>query len=177
MMRVAIGGDHGGWRLKEEIIALLQQKGIAYRDFGAFSPEAVDYPDFALKVAEAVRSGEYDRGILCCGTGIGVAIAANKVPGIRAALCHDTFSARAAREHNNANILTLGERVIGPGLAKEIVETWLKAEFQGGRHARRVEKITRIEEKYCAGRSKGPETEEWVGRHKGPEAQSEEGTT
>ncbi len=148
-MRVAIGSDHGGWRLKECIVAYLQEKGIVYRDFGTFSQEAVDYPDFALEVAEAVRSGEYDRGILCCGTGIGVAIAANKVPGIRAALCHDTFSARASREHNDANILTLGERVIGNGLAREIVEVWLQAEFQGGRHARRVEKIAGIEEKYC----------------------------
>lgn len=178
-MRIAVGSDHGGWRLKEEIIALLQQKGIACQDFGAFSPEAVDYPDFALKVAEAVRSGEYDRGILCCGTGIGVAIAANKVPGIRAALCHDPFSARAAREHNNANILTLGGRVIGPGLAKEIVETWLNAKFQGGRHARRVEKITRIEEKYCGESIKAQKNElEGTGvkrdkRHKGPEAQRE----
>lgn len=147
-MRVAVGSDHGGWRLKKEIVARLEEMRISYRDFGTFSREAVDYPDFALLVAEAVASGEYDRGILCCGTGIGVAIAANKVPGIRAALCHDTFSARASREHNNANVLTLGERVIGPGLAKEIVEVWLRAEFQGGRHARRVEKIVRIEEKY-----------------------------
>ncbi|MEW6425266.1 MAG: ribose 5-phosphate isomerase B [Bacillota bacterium] len=154
-MRVAIGGDHGGWRLKEEIMAFLRDRGVVYDDFGTFSREAVDYPDFALKVAEAVSSGEYDRGILCCGTGIGVAIAANKVPGIRAALCHDTFSARAAREHNDANILTLGERVIGPGLAREIVDVWLKAEFQGGRHARRIAKITGIEEKYC-GQGAGP---------------------
>ena len=147
-MRIAIGSDHGGWRLKEEIIAYLKENRIAYRDFGTFSPEAVDYPDFALKVAEAISAGEYDRGILCCGTGIGVTIAANKVPGIRAALCHDTFSARLSREHNNANILTFGERVIGTGLAREIAEVWLKAEFQGGRHARRVEKITMIEEKF-----------------------------
>ncbi len=178
-MRIAIGSDHGGWRLKKEIIALLQEKGIACQDFGTFSPEAADYPDFALKVAEAVRSGEYDRGILCCGTGIGVAIAANKVPGIRAALCHDPFSARAAREHNNANILTLGERVIGPGLAKEIVETWLKAEFQGGRHARRVEKITMIEERYCGesikAQKNGPEVPgaRREKRPKGTEAQRE----
>jgi len=147
-MRVAIGSDHAGWRLKKEIAACLEELKISYRDFGTYSRESVDYPDFALLVAEAVASGDYDRGILCCGTGIGVAIAANKVPGIRAALCHDTFSARASREHNDANILTLGERVIGPGLAREIAEVWLRAEFQGGRHARRVAKIGGIEEKY-----------------------------
>jgi len=147
-MKVAIASDHGGFRLKEEVAALLREKGIEYRDFGTFSEEAVDYPDLALVVAEAVRSGDFDRGVLCCGTGIGVAISANKVPGIRAALCHDTFSARAASEHNCANILTMGQRVIGPGLAREIVSTWLRAEFQGGRHARRIEKIEAIEKKY-----------------------------
>jgi len=147
-VKVAIASDHAGFRLKEEVAALLRETGIEYRDFGTFSEEAVDYPDLALVVAEAVRSGDFDRGVLCCGTGIGVAICANKVPGIRAALCHDTFSARAAREHNCANILTMGQRVIGPGLAREIVSTWLQAEFQGGRHARRIEKIEAIEKKY-----------------------------
>jgi len=147
-MRIALGSDHGGWRLKENIILYLQERGIDYQDYGAFSQESVDYPDFAFAVAGAVNSGACDRGIICCGTGIGVAIAANKVPGIRAALCHDTFSARSSREHNNANVLTLGERVIGPGLAMDIVEVWLKAEFQGGRHARRVAQIAEIEKKY-----------------------------
>ncbi|MDD3653246.1 MAG: ribose 5-phosphate isomerase B [Desulfotomaculaceae bacterium] len=147
-MNIALASDHGGFKLKEEIAGLLGEAGIKYKDFGAFSEEAVDYPDLALIVAEGVRSGDFDRGILCCGTGIGVAIAANKVPGIRAALCHDTFSARAAREHNCANILTLGQRVIGPGLARDIVTTWLEAEFKAGRHARRVEKIAAIEQKY-----------------------------
>jgi len=147
-MKVALAGDHGGFRLKEEVAALLRESGIEYKDFGTFSEEAVDYPDLALIVAEAVRNGDFDRGVLCCGTGIGVAISANKVPGIRAALCHDTFSARAAREHNCANILTMGQRVIGPGLARDIVSTWLQAEFQGGRHARRVGKIEAIEQKY-----------------------------
>lgn len=148
-LRVAVGADHAGWRLKEEIIAYLKEKEIDYHDFGVFSAkEGVDYPDYALLVAEAIRSGEYDQGIICCGTGIGVAIAANKTPGIRAALCHDTFSARVSREHNNANVLTLGERVIGPGLAREIADVWLKAKFLGGRHARRTEKISRIEQKY-----------------------------
>lgn len=148
-MRIALGSDHGGWRLKENIILYMKERGIEYKDYGTFSQESVDYPGFALAVAEAVNSGTCDRGIICCGTGIGVAIVANKVPGIRAALCNDTFSARSSREHNNANILTLGERVIGPGLAVDIVETWLKSEFQGGRHKRRVAQIAEIEQKYC----------------------------
>ncbi|OPX84372.1 MAG: putative sugar phosphate isomerase YwlF [Pelotomaculum sp. PtaB.Bin104] len=147
-MKIAIASDHGGFRLKEEVAGLLSEFGIEYKDFGTFSEAAVDYPDLALIVAEAVCAGDFDRGILCCGTGIGVSIAANKVPGIRAALCHDTFSARAAREHNCANILTLGQRVIGAGLARDIVTTWLEAEFQGGRHASRIEKIKAIEQKY-----------------------------
>ncbi|MDD4169246.1 MAG: ribose 5-phosphate isomerase B [Desulfotomaculaceae bacterium] len=147
-MKIALASDHGGFKLKEEIAGLLGEAGIKYEDFGAFSEEAVDYPDLALVVAEAVCKGDFDRGILCCGTGIGVSIAANKVPGIRAALCHDTFSARAAREHNCANVLAMGQRVIGMGLARDIVSTWLGAEFLSGRHARRVEKITAIEQKY-----------------------------
>ncbi|HBQ28111.1 MAG TPA: ribose 5-phosphate isomerase B [Desulfotomaculum sp.] len=147
-MRVALASDHGGFRLKKEIMVFLQQEGISCYDFGTFSEEAVDYPDYALKVAEVVRKGDFEQGILCCGTGIGMVIAANKITGIRAALCHDSFSARMAREHNDANILTLGQRVIGNGLAIEIVRTWLKAEFQGGRHARRVAKITAMEQKY-----------------------------
>ncbi|OAT79775.1 ribose 5-phosphate isomerase B [Desulfotomaculum copahuensis] len=148
-MRVAVAADHGGFRLKMAVTGWLKEAGVPYDDLGTFSEEAVDYPDQALAVAEAVRSGACDRGILCCGTGIGVSIAANKVPGIRAALCHDTFSARAAREHNDANVLTMGQRVIGPGLAEEIVRVWLSASFQGGRHARRVGKIAQIETKYC----------------------------
>ncbi|WP_277998712.1 ribose 5-phosphate isomerase B [Moorella sulfitireducens (nom. illeg.)] len=147
-MRVALGSDHGGFHLKAVIKEYLDRQGIANYDFGTYDAGAVDYPDFARKVAEAVASGEYDRGILCCGTGIGVCIAANKVPGIRAAHCHDTFSARASREHNDANILTMGERVVGPGLALEIVATWLEAGFSGGRHARRVAKISAIEASY-----------------------------
>jgi ribose 5-phosphate isomerase B len=151
-MKIAVASDHGGYTLKKTVIALLEATSIEYKDFGTFSADPVDYPDFALAVAEAVSSGEYERGILCCGTGIGVAIAANKVPGIRAGQCHDTFSARAAREHNDANILTMGERVIGPGLARDIVTTWLQTKFQGGRHALRVEKIRAIENKYCSNR-------------------------
>ncbi len=152
-MKIALGCDHGGFRLKEEIAVHLKACGIEYSDFGAFSEEPVDYPDLALSIAEAVKKGDFDQGVICCGTGIGVAITANKVPGIRAAQCHDTFSARAAREHNNANILTLGGRVIGPGLARDIINVWLESEFTGGRHARRVDKISSIEQKYsCCSR-------------------------
>ena len=148
-MSVAIASDHGGYNLKSEIIKFLEKESVSYRDFGTYSADSVDYPDYALPVAEAVKSGEFERGILCCGTGIGISIAANKVPGIRAALCHDTFSARASREHNNANILALGERVLGVGPALEIVRVWLEAGFDGGRHATRLEKISLIEKKYC----------------------------
>ena len=147
-MKVALAADHGGFRLKENIAGFFRESGIDYTDFGTFSEEPVDYPDIALRVAEAVRSGAFERGVICCGTGIGVAIAANKVPGIRASQCHDTFSARAAREHNNANVLTMGERVIGFGLARDIVRIWLEAEFQGGRHAPRLDKISLAEQKY-----------------------------
>ncbi len=149
-MQVAIGSDHGGFRLKTEIINYLQEQGLDYHDFGTYSTDSVDYPDFARAVAEAVAAGKFERGILCCGTGIGVSIAANKVAGIRAALCHDTFSARMAREHNMANIITLGERVIGTGLARDIVATWLNAKFAGGRHVQRLEKITAMERYACS---------------------------
>jgi len=144
-MLVAIGSDHGGFRLKTEIIRHLEEKGIPYKDFGTYTPEAVDYPDISRSVAEAVAAGECDRGILICGTGIGVCIAANKIKGIRAALCHDVYSAQMSREHNDANILTMGERVIGPGLALAIVDKWLTTPFAGDRHARRVCKIAELE--------------------------------
>ncbi|MFZ5634710.1 MAG: ribose 5-phosphate isomerase B [Bacillota bacterium] len=148
-MRLALASDHGGFRLKAEIIKFLREKGIACEDMGTYSEDPVDYPDYALAVAEGVASGQYDLGIVCCGTGIGVSMSANKVPGIRAALCHDTFSARMAREHNNANVLTLGQRVVGPGLALDIVSAFLGAEFRGeGRHSRRVGKMCGIERKY-----------------------------
>lgn len=148
---LAVGSDHGGFLLKEKIKEFLETEGLPFKDFGTFDAQSVDYPDFALKVAEAVASGECEKGILCCGTGIGVAITANKVPGIRAALCGDTFSARASREHNDANILTLGERVTGPGLALEIVKVWLSGEFAGGRHQKRINKIAEIERRYMKG--------------------------
>lgn len=144
-MRIAIGSDHGGYVLKEEIKLWLTEKGYAFEDFGTYSLASCDYPEVAYKVAAAVAQKEYCKGILICGTGIGVSIAANKVPGIRAALCHDTFSAKASREHNDANILTMGERVIGRGLALEVLEAWLGASFAGGRHQRRVDLISSME--------------------------------
>lgn len=142
---LAIGSDHGGFHLKEEIKKMLDEEKIAYRDFGTYDTESVDYPDIAGAVAQAVADKTCERGILICGTGIGVSIAANKVKGVRAALCHDVFSALMSREHNDANILAMGERVIGPGLARMIVATWLGGKFAGGRHARRVAKIAQLE--------------------------------
>lgn len=147
-MKIALGSDHGGLELKNTIIKHLEEKGFELKDFGTYSTDSCDYPDYALKVAEEVAQKNYDFGILVCGTGIGISISANKVPGIRAALCSDTFSAHATREHNNANILALGERVVGKGLALDIVDTFLSSEFQGGRHEGRIDKITEIEKKY-----------------------------
>ena len=147
-MRIALGSDHGGLSLKEEIIKHLKSKNIEVTDFGTHTEDSCDYPDYALKVAEEVVAGNFELGILVCGTGIGVSICANKVPGIRAALCGDTFSAHATREHNNANILTLGERTIGTGLALDIVDTFINAKFLGARHQIRIDKITEIEKKY-----------------------------
>lgn len=155
MVSIAIGSDHAGCCLKKRIKEYFQDKRVDFTDFGVQTHESVDYPDIALVVAESVARGENRYGILVCGTGIGMVMAANKVPGIRAALCHDTFTARAAREHNDANVLTLGERVTGAGLACEIIETWLRASFQGGRHEKRIAKIRAIEERYCHGYEKG----------------------
>ncbi len=147
-MKIAIGSDHGGYNLKEAIKKHLEKKGIEYRDFGTNGLESVDYPEFAIKVGEGVKSEEYERGILCCGTGIGISISANKVPGIRCAAVSDAFSAEMSRAHNNANVLALGERVIGQGLALKIVDIWIETGFEGGRHGMRVEKIGDIEVKY-----------------------------
>jgi len=148
MAVIAIGSDDIGYELKEEIKRHLAVLGHECEDFGAYSKEPVDYPDIALAVAEAITAGKYSRGILICGTGIGMSIAASKVPGVRAALCHDTYSAERARKSNDAQILTMGARVIGPELAKKIVEVWLASEFTGGASARKVGKITQIDEKY-----------------------------
>ena len=139
---LALGCDHGGYELMQEVKAHLDQKGIAYRDFGCYSTESVDYPIYGKKVAEAVAGGGCEQGILICGTGIGISIVANKVKGIRAALCSDCFSAEATRQHNNANILAMGGRVVGPGLALKIVDTFLETPFSGDeRHERRISMI------------------------------------
>lgn len=147
-MKIGIGSDHGGYELKQIIVKYLEDEGIEYVDYGTNSLDSVDYPEFGQKVAESVKNKEVDRGIIVCGTGIGISISANKVPGIRCALCGDTYSARMSIEHNNANMLALGGRVVGRDLAIEIVSTWLKATFQGGRHERRINKISDIERKY-----------------------------
>ncbi|ASS73843.1 ribose 5-phosphate isomerase B [Tumebacillus algifaecis] len=152
-MKVAIAADHGGFTLKESVKKKLESMGLSYHDFGTYSEESVDYPDYGIQVAEAVARGEYDRGILICGTGLGMSIVANKVPGIRCALLHDTFSAKATREHNDTNVMAMGARVIGAGLADDIVELWLSTDFSGGRHAARIEKIGNIEQRY--GRENG----------------------
>ena len=147
-MKIALGSDHGGLDLKNEIVKHLKSKNIELTDFGTYTEDSCDYPDYALKVAEEVAEGNFDFGILVCGTGIGVSIVANKVPGIRAALCGDYFSAHATRQHNNANILTLGARVVGMGLALDIVDAFITAKFEGDRHQKRIDKITEIEKKY-----------------------------
>ncbi len=145
---IAIGSDHGGYQLKQEVMAYLKEQGIEYKDYGTYSEDSCDYPIYGQAVAEAVAGGECEKGIVICGTGIGISIAANKVKGIRAALCGDCYSAEYTRRHNDANVLAMGARVLGSGLALKIVETFLNTEFEGGRHARRVELIGKIEEKY-----------------------------
>ena len=144
-MRIAIGSDHRGFALKEALKELLAELGHEWVDFGCQTEEPVDYPDIARPLAEAVAAGEYERGILICGSGVGMSIAANKVKGVRAALCHDTFAGRLTRRHNDANVLCLGGWCIGRGVAEEIVRLFLSEDFEGGRHARRLEKIRAIE--------------------------------
>ena len=140
-MKLVLASDHGGFELKEEIKKYLDDKGYEYEDLGTHSTESVDYPQYGRAAGEAVASGKFEKGILCCGTGIGISLAANKVKGIRCAVVSDTFSAKMSRAHNDANMLSLGGRVVGAGLALEIVETWLTTEFEGGRHQRRVDQI------------------------------------
>ena len=144
-MKIAIGADHGGFQLKNLVAQRLRELGHEVQDFGAHGTESVDYPDYGRLVGEAVAAGVCERGVVVCGTGIGISIAANKVAGVRAALCTDCYMARMSRQHNDANVLALGGRVLGEGLALDILEAWLKAEFEGGRHARRVAKIHQIE--------------------------------
>ena len=142
---IALGCDHGGFALKQSVIKYLEEKGLAYKDYGTYTEESCDYPAYGEAVARAVVSGECDRGILICGTGIGISLAANKVKGVRAALCHNEFTAQMCREHNNAQILSMGARVLEEDMALRIVETFLNTEFAGGRHEIRVNKLMEIE--------------------------------
>ena len=145
-MKIGLASDHGGFQLKEDVKEYLKEEGYEVVDYGTKNEESVDYPEYAEKLSKAVVAGEVDRGIAICGTGIGISIACNKVKGVRAALCSETYSARMSMEHNNANILAMGGRVTGKDLALEIVSVWLNSEFEGGRHQRRVDKISAIEE-------------------------------
>ena len=147
-MQLAIGNDHAGLDLKKEIMSLLEDRGYSFTDYGTFTTESCDYPDFAAKVCQSVQSQNADLGILICGTGIGMSIAANKHIGIRAALVQDIFSAQATRQHNNSNILCLGARVLETQIALDIVATWLDTPFEGGRHQRRLNKIAQVEQTY-----------------------------
>jgi len=144
-MIIALGSDHAGLPLKKEIMELLDSMNIQYKDFGTYTADSCDYAKFGQQAAAAVISGECEKGILCCGTGIGISLAANKVKGIRCVVCSDCFSAKMSREHNDANMLALGARVVGGELARMIVKIWLETEFAGGRHQRRVDQIMAIE--------------------------------
>ena len=141
-MKIAVGSDHGGFECKQMIIRFLQDRGQEVIDQGCYSTESVDYPDFADKVCAGIQRGEYERGILICGTGIGMSIAANRHRDIRAALCHEAYTARMSREHNNANVLCFGGRVLGPEIALDVVGIWVETEFSGGRHQRRLDKMS-----------------------------------
>ena len=149
-MRIAIGADHAGFELKEVVKQALDELRTPYKDFGTESDDSVDYPDYAARVANAVAGGEFDRGILVCGTGIGMAITANKVPGIRAAVCHDVYSAERARKSNDCQVMALGARVIGEEYAKSLVDTWLKSDFEGGKSTAKVERMKEIEQQFTA---------------------------
>ncbi|WP_346678430.1 ribose 5-phosphate isomerase B [Erysipelatoclostridium sp. An173] len=144
-MKIAMACDHGGLRLKNVLKEYLLDNGYEVEDFGTNSEDSCDYPDYAGKAAKAVASGACDKGVVVCGTGIGVSITANKVNGIRCALCHDVFSAKATRAHNDSNMIAMGQRVIGEGLALEILKAWLSTEFEGGRHIQRIEKMMAYE--------------------------------
>lgn len=145
-MIIALGSDHAAYDFKQEIMRFLDEKGVKYKDFGCFNRERTDYPKYALAVSEAVSRGEYEKGMLFCGTGVGMAITANKVKGIRAVVCSDCYSARMSRQHNNANVLSLGARVVGIELAKLIISEWLNAEYEADRHEKRLKMIRKIEE-------------------------------
>lgn len=147
-MKIAVACDHGGLELKKALLKYLRERQYEVEDYGTYTADSCDYPDFALPAAEAVAAGKCDKGILICSTGIGISIAANKVKGIRCAHCHDTYSAKYTRLHNDANMIAFGQKIIGEGLMLEIVNAFLNTPFEGGRHQRRVDKIAAIEEKY-----------------------------
>ncbi len=151
MQKIAIASDHGGFELKEDIKLFLKEIGYEPVDFGTENSNSVDYPDFGAKVAEAVAKNEIPKGILICGTGIGMSIVVNRFPGVRGALCNDVYSARMSREHNDSNILILGGRVVGKGVARDMVKTWITAKFEGGRHQKRLNKIKELEERIKKG--------------------------
>ena len=155
-MRIALGTDHRGFEIREQVAAFVRQMGHEVLDLGTFSPEGVDYPDIALAVGQKVRSGEVDRGILICGTGLGMCIAANKVRGVRATPCHNDLAAEMSRRHNDSNVLCLSADLLGERLIERIVEIWLNTPFEGGRHAARVEKINQLERRLSE--SRGPES-------------------
>ena len=143
---IGVGSDHGGFELKQAVCRHLEQRGLEYKDFGTYTKESCDYPDFGAPAARAVASGECEKGIVMCTTGIGISISANKVKGVRCALLHDPVSARLTRQHNDTNMMALGAGFVGPMLAKEIVDIWLGTEFEGGRHQRRVDKMMALEQ-------------------------------
>ena len=153
MERIAIASDHAGKELKEDLIEFLEELGVDVLDMGVKNDDSVDYPDYGIPVAEKVSMGEVPRGILLCGTGIGMSILANKFKNVRAALVNDVYTSRLAKEHNDANIIVIGGRVVGKGIAREIIKTWLETRFQGGRHQRRLDKIVEIEKKVMKGGS------------------------
>ena len=153
-MRIAIASDHAGYAMKDDLKRLLQESGHEVKDFGTHSTDPVDYPDFIVPAAEAVAAGQCDRGIVLGGSGNGEALVANKVPGIRCALCWESYTARAARQHNDANMLSLGARVIGTEVAREVVRVWLNASYEGGRHQARLDKIRAVEERYSTPRAR-----------------------
>ena len=143
---IALGCDHGGYELMQEVKKHLEERGLEYKDFGCNGPESVDYPVYGKKVAQAIVDGECEKGILICGTGVGISLAANKIRGIRAVVCSEASTARLSRQHNDTNILAFGARIIGTETAKDIVKAWLEAEFEGGRHQKRVDMLMKLEE-------------------------------
>ena len=146
MAKIAIASDHAGYDLKQNLIIFLKKEGVIAEDYGPHNSNSVDYPDYGIKLAQAIVKKEMERGIIICGTGIGMSIVVNRFPGIRGTLCGDIFSAKLCREHNDSNILILGGRVVGTGLANEIAKTWMNTPFEGGRHQRRLDKINQIDE-------------------------------